>query len=204
MDWTELEPDDRLTYLIGDIARWDVFLELEAGIVFEIVTKAGTAPDKKPGDLAHLLEAAKDALRAVTLDDIPRAMAREALTEAKVAHGQRVGPVHDYWMHHGGEDERWTRIHTLTTRKPEVPATPHNLTTFVKARDALVRAGWRMRGVGLVLPMWLGTAGPLNDLDESTARLWTMIALGKFKTPEGFGITGVDDGAEAPLPPKRG
>jgi hypothetical protein len=204
MEWTELGPDDRLTYLIGDIARWDAFLEIESGRVFQIATTAGTPPQKPPGDLAHLLDDTKDALRGVDLDAFPRQMTRDAIGAAKAAHGQRVGPVHDYWMHHGGEHERWTRIQPLTTRKPEVQATPHNLSTFLKARDDLVHAGWRMRGVWLVLPMWLGLPSSLDDLGEDAVRMWTTVALGKFKAPAGYGLTGVEPDPAAPLPPKRG
>ncbi|GAA1951253.1 hypothetical protein [Microbacterium deminutum] len=205
MDWRDLAPDERLTYLIGDIVRADVLLEGESGVVLGVVARESPIPPAKaPGDLANLLEAIKDTLRGVELADFPREMARHATIAAIAAHKARNGAVHDRWMHHWGEGERWTPVAMLTTRPSPVEATPQNLDSFLKCRDDLIRAAWRMRGVGLVLPMWLGVPTFLDHVAEHVARRWTAVALGYFSVSTGHLEADQDAAVEMPPRASRG
>lgn len=137
------------------------------------------------------------------MDDFPRDMARQAIIASKAAHKARIGPVHDRWMHQGGSDERWVSIAMLTTQSPKVAPTPQNLESFLECRDALLHAGWRMRGVSLVLPMWLGLRSQLDDLGDRDVQWWTAVALGQFRVPRPNGLWDVDVDEELALPASR-
>lgn len=202
MQWTDLDPDDRLTYLIGDIVRSDVFLEGESGDVFATIAAASVSPKNKPNNLSRLIKDGKLMLRELTLDGYAREMARRAFIDACAAHFARNSPVHDRWMHQGGMGERWVSMNMLTTRVPEVSATPKNLEQFLACRDNLLWNGWRMRGVSLILPGWLDRPSFGDEIDDDGRRWWTAVAVGKFKVTPGPGLTDVQVDDSIQLPPR--
>lgn len=79
-DWRHLAPDDRRTYLIGEIVRADVLLEIESRGVFNILARSlREASRTAPHDLARVLDGILDVLKLVTLDHYPRELVRQAV-----------------------------------------------------------------------------------------------------------------------------
>ncbi len=199
MDWTELQPDLRLTFLLGDIVRNDTFAEGESRVVFQVLERATTGSWPIQNDFVRVLEDSKKILKSLALDDFANDMTREAIREAINAHKARNPLTHDRWMHLGGEAESWQSAPMLTNRPAFVKPTKRNLTTFLAARDALSHAAWRMRGVSLVLPSWLGMKTLLDQRRDDERRWWTAVALGRFRTPQGLGLSDADIDDALPL-----
>lgn len=179
---TDLSPNDRLTYLIGDIVRSDAFAENEARGVWSVLAGSPEATRVMPRDFARIVEDCRAMLKNSNLDNYILELCREVLTVAGEAHAERSVLAHDQWMQHLPDDLQWHSVRALSSPKQLKSKRP--LHDFEQCRDQLTRVGWRLRALWIVVPQWFGEPGPLDDLDEADRVWWTSIAKGTFEFAE--------------------
>lgn len=181
-----LEPDEQLTYFVGDIIRNDAFAETEARSVWIALARSETAAALLPRDLARVLEQCRDMVKQAVLDEPRTTLVTDVLSAAAASHAERSVLAHDQWMHHLPNDQEWHSVRAFTSRKQLKAQRP--LDDFIRCRDDLLRAGWQLRSLWLLLPEWLGDADALADIEESRA-FWLQVVAGRFDiTPDGLTI----------------
>ena len=173
----DLSPEDQLTYWIGNIIRNDVFAEDEARLTWYTLAGPGPANRLIDRDLARVLDQCRKMIASPSIHDDIRKIASGAFDATARAHRTRSELAHDRWMHDlfGGNM-------VLRLREPRTPDAikKRPLSDFKKCSEDLLMAGWRMRGLRIVLPQWLGQP---SEFRESPERIisWTRIATGHFK-----------------------
>jgi hypothetical protein len=171
-------PDDRLTYVLGNINRDDNFAEGEALSVFWALAAPGRGGATAPRDFARILEGCRTMAKTAGVPDFAREVTLSTLDEAATAHRQRNLLTHDRWMHlPWRKTEQWNSPRRqMTPQGPKV--TTRTLDEFVACSDALHRVGWRLRSLWIILPAWLGNDDEFRaDANPSAERdYWSSIA----------------------------
>lgn len=146
-DWRALQPEDRLTYLVGHITR--------SAVDLDAVTR--TAYATLSGDNPHVAWDAVNAMKprieklqtlvATTpdLDEGERVAAGQALEDALVAYQGRSRFVHDKLISSSPEQDEWF-MSRLDRRGTPTPLSKHGIreSDLVACERRLVRSGWRM------------------------------------------------------------
>jgi hypothetical protein len=175
-----LGENERLTYWIGDIIRSDAFAEHEARVAWhELAQSSPCAGEEAPQNFAQILDGCRDMLRSVELELADRALCREVLAAAGAAHKLRNLLTHDQWMHYQSADDSWHSVKAMFNTKNLGSERP--LRDFQKRSADLIRAGWRLRALGLLIPGILGRNTWIDGLEGVYKRDWRLIAEEEFE-----------------------
>jgi hypothetical protein len=182
-------PDElALSFLIGEVVRADVSVESELRNVWWHLHRAGIADGPMRRNLGQLVKQVRPALRDQRVPAPFRGVALEVLERGWTAHQTRNKLVHDQWMH-----LPWDRGRIASMRS----ATRRDIEDLRRCADELRTLMWRMRGVSIMAPAWLGThdRGEEEPVDE--LRSWTRVAMGYIADDPGRVIGTPGD---APMP----
>lgn len=146
-DWRALDPDERLTYLIGHITRSAVDLDAVTRTAYatltgdnpEVAWDAVNAMKPRISELKKLVAETSD------LNDMERDVAHEALEDALIAYQNRSRFVHDKLISSSPEQDEWF-MSRLDRRGEPRPQSIHGVTEndLLTCERELVRSGWRM------------------------------------------------------------
>lgn len=166
----------QLSYLIGEVVRNDVFAESETRMLWRKLQEAGLLEADKLS-FGRLFSKLRHALASPLVPADFRRIALDVLGEMDAAHKVRNEYAHTIFLHypeHGSELVRAARPGPL----------PRKLDDIEKGARRLLTATWRMRGVWIIAPFWIG--GEADDYESADdLRSWTRVAMGHIADTPG-------------------
>ena len=175
------------SFLVGEVVRNDVFVETETRVLWETLSMAGLAAGALQRDYGRLLPVVRKAMRSASIPSPLRDIALPVIQAALEAHRERNLLVHDQWI-----TVPWSPGEVRALRRPK----RRQLSELHALSAQLLSLTWRMRGVTIITPAWLGQeneAADANDLHE-----WTRVAMGHI-ADDHHRVRGT--AGPAPLPP---
>lgn len=154
-DWTELPPEQRITFLVGLLARSAA--DLDAATRTAFATLAGRRPSAAwdaPLPMVARIEAMKKLVRASPdLTNDERDVANSALTETLDAYQERNRYIHDRLLPSSESQDAWYMSRLNRDKGQEKPESRDGITEAdLQACDRqLVRSGWRMWALSQVV-----------------------------------------------------
>ena len=187
---TDLPEKYRLSFLVGEIVRNDVFAETEMRTFFYKLNDAGLINELHQQNLGRLVSQVRKALNK---NDVPvefRKLALEVVEGLAVQHRLRSSLAHDQWMH-------LPKVRPDKVRSMRRPGTIQPISELEACATELIRLAWRIRGLWIIAPYWLN--GDLSDhTSPEDLHSWTRVAMGHIADDPS--MTRGTDG-EAPHPP---
>lgn len=182
----ELPEKYRLSFLVGEIVRNDVSTENETRMLWRRLQAVGLLdPDKF--SYGRLFGKLRKALASPQVPGAFRSIALDVLSTADAGHKTRNAFAHTIFMHHpkfGDDLVRPARHGVESWQLSKIEDA---------ARDSL-RTSWRMRGVWIIAPYWIG--GPTDGYETAELlRSWTRVAMGHIAD-----VPGVIEGTPGPAP----
>jgi len=179
----------RLNYYMGEIAISDSFAEHEARVLWNHLFAVGLVSGKRPKMFGPLLKQLEEAFAKHELPDEYREIGAPLIAMTGEWHRYRSALVHDLLVIGWG---RADDVHSAINKHP-----PRPLKELVGCGARLRNASYRLRGLYIVAPWWLG--GKLDGwADADDLRSWTRAAMGHLSDEPNV-IRGTD--GPAPEPP---
>jgi hypothetical protein len=168
VDYSKVPDEYRLSFVVGEIVRNDVFAENETKALHNKLRVAGLTDEHFERDFGRVLPQVLKILESPRVPEPFRKIAAQVVNKTQRAHAVRRDTVHDALTQMPFElDEIGSGFGRPSRR----------LTTLEKCADDLKEVTWRLRAVWVIAPQWIG--GPLDGW-ETAARLrsWTRVAMG--------------------------
>jgi len=186
----DLYPKYRLSYLIGEIVRNDVWVESEMRMVWKKLRAVGLLADDLQRDYGRLIKQVRKPLALPETPEPFRTIALEVIDAAQGAHKRRSVLAHDILMVDVVDDSRVRSLRSLTPTRP--------LAELAAFSEELKTLAWRTRGLWIIAPQWIG--GPLDDYETRDGLpSWTRVAMGHIRTDVPDRILGI--AGDTPEPP---
>lgn len=170
MSESDIPEQYRLSFLIGEVVRADVGVELEVRALWANLRAAGFGPEKPGDSFGRVLSSVRR-----TFEDeagIPgpyRELAEPVLEEVKSAHDRRNALAHDYWVQMPFRYDRARAARLQVT---------YELSALTDLVDELKGLLFRVRGLWILAGPWItGKADPA-DLTAEDLHMWTRVAMG--------------------------
>jgi len=168
-DWSTIPDEYRLSFVVGEIVRNDVYAENETKVLFGILRANGLPCDEDmPRDFGYVIPLVRAMLR---LPQVPAPFAKigtQVIELTSRAHAVRRDTVHDILVQMPFEPDR---IGSGLGKKSR------QMSDLEKCADDLKEATWRLRAVYVIAPQWLG--GPPAEWETvERLALWTRVAMG--------------------------
>jgi|GEM_PF-1780855 len=179
----------RLNYFTGDIVISDSFAEHEARVLWNTLYDVKLVSGKRPEMFGALLPRLQEAFERPEVPEDIRGIALGLIETTQRWHRYRRDMVHDLLVMGWGRDDD---VHSAIGKHP-----PRPMLEIVECASALRTCGFRLRGLYIVAPYWLG--GKPDGWDNADAlRSWTRVAMGHLADVPGS-ILGTP--GDAPEPP---
>ncbi|WP_133059966.1 hypothetical protein [Plantibacter elymi (nom. nud.)] len=168
----DLPPQYELSFYLGEIVRNDTWAENEMKNLWMRLAQAGLGEGEPDRDFARVT---RDVRRMLNLEPVPsefRALALPALEATHRAHRSRVGYVHQILI-----QPPWA----LGQLRPAIGDQPAiHMTDLIKCAEELRVAMWRLRGLWIIAPHWLGYGDDEDQRwdDRQDLLSWTRVAMG--------------------------
>ncbi len=163
-----LPPEFRLSFCIGEVVRNDVYVETEARVLWGQLRRAEVVSDPMQRNFGRLLP---DLLRGLRDERVPTAfrdLALPVITLAREAHDDRNKLAHDQWVSVPWVPDEVAGVRSDSRRELE---------EFTRCAQTLLDLTWRVRGLAIIAPVWLGTdTSAIDDREEMWH--WTRVAMG--------------------------
>lgn len=186
----DVPKEQRLNYYTGEIVISDSFAEHEARVVWRELERAHLVSGKQPDMFGRLLPRLRDAFELPQVPNDLREIALELLDTTRKWHQYRRDMVHDLLvMGWGREDD----VHSAFRKHP-----PRPMREIVDCAMGLRECSYRLRGLWIISPHWLGTAEEVWE-DADDLKSWTRVAMGHLADVPGV-ITGTKGPAPEPHP----
>lgn len=172
-DWSSVPDQYRLSFVVGEIVRNDVYAENETKKLFNVLRENGlpsgeweqTDPPRDFGKVIPLVRA------MLALPQVPEPFAKIATKVIELtsrAHAVRRATVHDILIQMPQEPDN---IRSGFGRKAR------GMSDLEACADELKEATWRLRAVWIIAPHWLG--GPADEWESfESLTSWTRVAMG--------------------------
>lgn len=159
----------RLNYFVGEITISDSYAEHEARVLWNTLAAAGLVTGKRPEMFGRLLPVLQAAFDRPEVPEDFRAIVAPLLAETQRRHTYRRDLVHDLLTTGWGREGH---VQSALGKNP-----PRPMAELAECGEALRSCGWRLRGVWIVAPWWLG--GELDSwADPADMRSWTRVIMG--------------------------
>jgi hypothetical protein len=160
----------RLSYLVGEITISDSYTEHEARVLWGVLRGMGLVSGKRwPREFGRLLPLLEDAFAQPEVPDEFRDLVLPLITTTRRWHTYRADLVHDLLATGWGEAGH---VQSALSKNP-----PRPMTELAECGEALRSCGYRLRGVWIVAPWWLG--GKLDSWETpDQLRSWTRVIMG--------------------------
>jgi hypothetical protein len=180
----------RLNYYVGAIVINDSFTEHEGRVFWNTLREAGLTEDDYPREFGRLLRDVKKVLRAPEAPAEFRTLARDVIITTAKWHRYRSDLVHD--LPTMGWGRRSDDVVSALNKNP-----PRPMRDLATCAERLQTSGYRLRGLYIIAPYWLGVVGDGWDT-AANLRSWTRVAMGEIADVRGT-ITGTE--GPSPEPP---
>jgi hypothetical protein len=172
-----LDPMDRLSFLIGQVCRSDVWLEFALRGLWQGLVGGGPAVLVVPTSLDPLAEQCAvmlPQLLAAPTDERLLVAGLDAIASARVAHRERNRVVHDMWFANAepGDAELSFAQHKANRFKLHFTMTPKSLSDVEDALANLDRAMNRVVSLRYAIPPW--SLPPLLDPESFEQQVRTV------------------------------
>lgn len=172
-DWSKVPDEYRLSFVVGEIVRNDVYAENGTKVLFNTLRASGLPCDEwyepdPPRDFGKVIPLVR---RMLALPQVPAPFAKiatQVLEMTSRAHAVRADTVHDILLQLPFEPDHIRSGFAGTSRQ---------MSDLEKCADDLKEVTWRLRGVYIIAPHWLD--GPTEEWEtvENLAS-WTRVAMG--------------------------
>ncbi|MDR5699857.1 hypothetical protein [Agromyces aerolatus] len=183
-----LPPEYELSFLVGEVARDDVFVESEARVLWRVLHEAELVGEMQR-DFGRLIPQVRRALHAPSVPEAFRTIAVNVLDATLSAHRERNALVHDQWVSLVWAPGELRSARTSRSRQ---------LSDLRECAAALKVLTWRMRGVHVIAPRWLGLVEEDDVVSAADIRSWTRVAMGHIAN-DPHRVVGT--AGPAPMPP---
>lgn len=180
----------RLNYYTGEIVISDSFAEHEARVVWRELHRAHLVPEKQPDMFGRLLPSLRDTFELPRVPIDLREIAVELIDTTRKWHQYRRDMVHDLLLTGWG---RTDDVHSAFRKHP-----PRPMLEIVQCAVGPRECSYRLRGLWIITPHWLGTAEDVWD-EADDLRSWTRVAMGHLADLPGM-IVGTEGPAPEPAP----
>lgn len=167
-----------LSYVIGEVVRNDVFAETEMRLLWRELSAVLSPGDEMQREMGRLIKQVRSLLNRGEVPAAFRDIGRAVLDEAAAAHRLRNVFIHDQWLHLPAfrpgsiRSLRRTNENRADGRFGDVA-----LADFERCADELKRSAWRLRGLWITAPYWLGQEPDWTSTDDELDS-WTRVAMG--------------------------
>ena len=187
----KVPPESQLSTFIGDILRNDLHTQHEMTVFRSKLEFAGLpVAAKKNIWYATLIERILTVLDRGAIPLEFRDIAVAAVNAASDAHDIRNDVAHELLTQDYTDEAKYRSV--LRWAEP-----PRPLAELEAHGRQILRANWRMRGVWIIAPFWIG--GPIEIYDDANnLRSWTRVAMDQIADST-EGIRGTP--GESPEPP---
>lgn len=182
----DVPKEQRLNYYMGEIVISDSFAEHEARVVWRELERAHLVSNKQPAMFGRLLPRLRDAYELPQVPKDLREIASELLDTTWKWHRYRRDMVHDLLVMGWG---RTDDVHSAFRKHP-----PRPMREIVDCAIGLRECSYRLRGLWIISPHWLGTAEEVWE-EADDLRSWTRVAMGHLAD-----VPGVITGTKGPAP----
>lgn len=186
-NWQFLDPDERLTYLIGHITRSAV--DLDAVTRTAYATLSGNNPEVA-WDAVNAMKPRIQLLRELVastpeLGGVERAAARRALDDALATYQERSRFVHDKLISSSPEQDAWFMSRLDRRKGTPRPLSRHGVTEgdLIACERNLVRSGWRMWALSQLVKQHRA------NHDDYLRRRWLLLLSNDFEIDEDNNIS---------------
>jgi len=167
-DYSKVPDEFRLSFVVGEIVRNDVYAENETKVLYNKLCASGLTEERVERDFGRLVPQVLKALESPRVPEPFRQIAAQVMNKTQRAHLVRRETVHDILIQMPFESERIGS---------GFGKSPRSLATLEKCADDLREAIWRIRALWVITPQWLG--GPLDGWETvDSLQSWTRVAMG--------------------------
>lgn len=159
----------RLNYFVGEIVITDSFAEHEARVLWKELHDAQLVSGRRPEPFGRLLPALLEAFQQPSVPADLGEIAAGLLTTTQMWHRYRRDIVHDLPVMNWG---RTGDVYSAISKHP-----PRPMSEIARCAVELRTCGYRLRGLYIIAPPWLGQLGDVWD-DAAGLRSWTRVAMG--------------------------
>jgi hypothetical protein len=170
----EVPEEFRLSFLVGEIVRNDVYAEHEMRLLWGTLHSAGLSGEgEEPHrDFARVIRQVGAQLARPEVPADFRKLAKKVVDATGIVHKYRAGLVHDLLV-----EGPWMRGKVMAAFSD---APPRGLDELQKCADDLKVLTWRLRGLWIIASSWVG--GPVMSYATADGfRSWTRVAMGHIK-----------------------
>lgn len=182
----DVPKEQRLNYYTGEIVISDSFAEHEARVVWRELERAHLVSGKQPHMFGRLLPRLRDAFAMPQVPNDLREIALELLDTTRKWDQYRRDLVHDLLVMGWG---RTDDVHSAFRKH-----SPRPMREIVDCASGLRECSYRLRGLWIISPHWLGTAQEVWE-EADDLRSWTRVAMGHLAD-----VPGVIMGTKGPAP----
>lgn len=159
----------RLSFYLGEIVRNDNHAETELAALYRSFDEAGLTSEPRQRDFGRLIPQARRLLVHEQVPEDFRSLVASVLDFTANAHRRRREIVHDLLAH--------DVVNPALVRSLRGGQAVVSMTALKGCADDLLVATWRIRGLSVTAPYWIG--GRTQDgPDASDLRSWTRVAMG--------------------------
>lgn len=190
-----LSPDEvpeelRLNYYVGAIVISDSVAEHEARVLWGKLSSVGRVTGNYPQMFGRLLPELERTFEQPDLPSELREMALDVLATTRHWHRYRRDLVHDLLTVGWGRNDD---VYSALGKHP-----PRPMLELAECAAGLRNAGYRLRGLWIIAPLWLG--GEVKGWETAAdLRSWTRVAMGHIAD-----VPNVVMGTEGPSPEPPG
>ena len=168
----DVPEEARLSYLIGEIVRWDVWNENEMRMVCATFDRAGVTAGRWEDDYGRMIPQLLVTIDAVGMPEPFRVLASKVVNAAQRAHQRRNKYAHDILMQ---DVIRPDKVLSLIKR-----LSPRPFAEFESTANELRRLTYQLRALSVIAQSWIGPGlDPNHDWqDADLLRSWTRVAMG--------------------------
>jgi hypothetical protein len=189
-DYSRVPDEFRLSFVVGEIVRNDVYAENETKVLHSKLAAAGLTTAAPERDFGRVLPQVLKVLESPQVPEPFRKIAVRVVDLTARAHAVRRETVHDILIQMPSDQDR--------IRSGFGNGKSRAMSDLEKCADDLKEATWRLRAVWIIAPQWVG--GP-PEAWETVASLtsWTRVAMGYIADDNPNAIVGTP--GKCPLPP---
>lgn len=187
----DLDPKYRLSYLIGEAVRNDVWAESEMRSVWRALYEARLPVGPVQRDFGRLIPQLRKTMHLPSVPADFRDLALEVIEATHAAHQKRNAVTHDLLIQ--------DHFDSNLVRSMRTSAPPRPLVELQAISEELMTLAWRLRGVWVIAPSWFGGISEDDGQTRESLLSWTRVAMGHIRDDVPNAILGTP--GDAPEPP---
>ncbi|MFF1573924.1 hypothetical protein ACFVWR_14350 [Leifsonia sp. NPDC058292] len=187
----DLDHAYRLSYLIGEIVRNDVWAESEMRSVWRALHDAHLPVGEMQRNFGYLVKQVRTALRLPSIPHDFQVLALEVIEATHAVHQMRNTVAHDLLIQ--------DHFDSNLVRSMRTSAPPRPFAELQAISADLMTMAWRLRGIWVIAPSWIGGASEDDGNTRESLLSWTRVAMGHIRDDVPNAILGTP--GDAPEPP---